>query len=157
MIDVIKIASYIYKRYQDEMHAVLDEMKLHKLLYLSQREVIIRTGELMFEERFAAWKYGPVIESIRRRYKANILNVMPTEEELLPYKESLDYVFEIYAKKDSWTLSLLTHGESSWQKAREGYAQDAHCDVLLDINDIKEDAKRIKMRRFFFGEVVPKL
>ncbi len=37
MIDVIKIASYIYKRYEDETNTEIDEMKLHKLLYFSQR------------------------------------------------------------------------------------------------------------------------
>lgn len=157
MIDVIKVASYLMERYRNEVGRIIDEMKLHKLLYLSQRESIIRTDMPMFEAAFAAWKYGPVIEEVRRQYRANALNIIPTEEELLPYKDSLDYIFENYARKDSWTLSILTHGESSWQKARKGYAQDAHCDVLIDINDIREDAKRIKMRRFFFEEIAPKL
>lgn len=157
MIDVIKVASYIHKRYQDEMGKTIDEMKLHKLLYFSQRESIIRTDNPMFEAAFAAWKYGPVIEVVRKQYRANTLNIIPTQEEILPYKDSFDYIFENYARKDSWTLSILTHGESSWKKARKGFSDDAHCDVLIDINDIKEDAKRIKMRRFFFEEIVPKL
>ena len=110
MIDVIKVASYICKRYWDEMNIGIDEMKLHKLLYFSQRESIIQTGEPMFLAQFAAWKYGPVMVQVRDRFRACTLNVMPTEEELLPYKSSLDYVFLNYAKKDSWTLSMLTHG-----------------------------------------------
>lgn len=157
MIDVIKIASYIYKRYKDEMNAEIDEMKLHKLLYFSQREFIIRTGQPMFSEQFAAWKYGPVIVKVRNLFKTNALNDIPTEEELRPYKDCLNFVFQNYANKDSWTLSLLTHGESSWQKARIGYTDNAHCDVLLKLDDIKNDAERIKMRRYFFSEIVPQL
>lgn len=157
MIDVIKVASYIYKRYKDEMNTEIDEMKLHKLLYLSQRESIIRTGQPMFCEQFAAWKYGPVIVKVRDQYRSKTLNALPTEEELAPFHESFDFVFKNYAPKNSWTLSILTHGESSWQKAREGYGQEDYCDVLLDLNDIKKDAERMKMRRFYFDEILPQL
>jgi len=157
MIDVIKIASYIYKRYEDETNTKIDEMKLHKLLYFSQRESIIRTGQPMFSEQFAAWKYGPVVVKVRDMYKSKSLNQIPTAEELTPFIESLNFVFLNYAHKDSWTLSILTHGESSWQKARVGYGQDDHCDELLDLNDIRKDAERMKMRRFYFDEIVPQL
>lgn len=157
MIDVIKVASYICKRYLDEMNTNIDEMKLHKLLYFSQRESIIQTGEPMFQAQFAAWKYGPVMVSVRDCFRACALNVMPTAEELLPYKSSFDYVFQNYAKKDSWTLSMLTHGESCWQKARVGCDADDHCDALISIENLRKDAERMKLRRFYFEEIVPKL
>lgn len=157
MIDVIKVASYIRKRYWDEMNIGIDEMKLHKLLYFSQRESIIQTGEPMFLAQFAAWKYGPVMVQVRDCFRACTLNVMPTEEELLPYKSSLDYVFLNYAKKDSWTLSMLTHGESCWQKARVGCEEDDHCDELISTENIRKDAERMKLRRFYFEEVAPML
>lgn len=158
MISVVKAASYIYFRYMEENESVaIDEMKLHKLLYFSQREAIIRTGAPMFEDMFQAWKYGPVMVEIRNRYRTSTLNDMPTEEELAPYQSSFDYVFANYAIKDSWSLSMLSHGESSWQKAREGYEQDAHCDVFIKTEDIKNDAERIKLRRFYFNELLPQL
>lgn len=157
MIDVIKAASYIFKRYQEEMSAKIDEMKLHKLLYFSQRESIIQIGEPMFDAKFAAWKYGPVIVEIRCCYKSETLNVLPSEKELSPYKDSLDYVFQNYATKDSWTLSMLTHGESCWQNARIGYGSDDKCDVLIETSAIAKDAERMKIRRFYFDNLAPKL
>lgn len=158
MISVVKAASYIYSRHMKENRNVaIDEMKLHKLLYFSQREAIIRTGSPMFEDMFEAWKYGPVMVEVRNRYRTSSLNDMPTKEELSPYQSTFDYVFDNYAVKDSWTLSMLSHGESSWQKAREGYEQDAHCDVLIKTDDIKSDAERIKLRRFYFNELLPQL
>ena len=157
MIDVVKVASYIYNRYKEEKNEIIDEMKLHKLLYLSQRESIIRTGEPMFSEQFAAWKYGPVIVKIRNLYKNENLNDLPTNTELSPYKESLDYVFQNYAIESSWSLSLLTHGESSWRNARKGLKRNEHCDNKLELEDIRKDAERMKMRRFYFDEIVPQL
>lgn len=157
MISVIKAASYIFKRYEEERGIKIDEMKLHKLLYFAQREAIIQTGGPLFDAQFAAWKYGPVIVEVRNCYRSNALNAQPTEEELAPYTSSLDYVFLNYAPKDSWTLSMLTHGESSWQNARIGYGQDDHCDVLITTEDIAKDAERIKLRRFYFENIAPNL
>lgn len=157
MIDVVKVASYIYHRYKKDMHAEIGETKLHKLLYFSQRESIIRTGSPMFEEGFAAWKYGPVVVKVRNLYKTDKLNEMPSLDELAPFKESLDYVFQNYAIKDAWTLSILTHGESSWKNARKGYSAEDHCDTFLNIEDIKKDAERMKMRRFYFDKIVPQI
>ncbi len=48
MIDVINIASYICQHYKEQFGLCIDEMKLHKLLYLSQRESIVQTGNLCF-------------------------------------------------------------------------------------------------------------
>ena len=157
MINVIKVASYIFERYQRENNEKIDEMKLHKLLYFAQREAIIQTGNPLFDAQFAEWKYGPVIVAVRNSYRSNALTNLPSNEELKPYQTSLDYVFKHYATKDSWTLSMLTHGESSWQNARIGYGQDDHCDVLISTEDIAKDAERIKFRRFYFENIAPNL
>ncbi len=48
MEKVTDIASYIYQRYQKQFGKCIDEMKLHKLLYFTQRESIIQTDEPIF-------------------------------------------------------------------------------------------------------------
>lgn len=157
MIDVMKVASYICKRYMDETKTKIDEMKLHKLMYFTQRESIIQTGEPMFDAPFQAWKYGPVLVQIRDGYKSDTLTLSLSDNELAQYIGVFDFVFSNYAKKDSWSLSMLTHGESSWQNARKGIAQDEPCSAIMSMDDIRNDAQRIKMRRFFFNEIQPKL
>lgn len=157
MMDLVKAASYIVKRYQDEMHASIDEMKLHKLLYFSQREAIIQINEPMFDAQFEAWKYGPVMVQIRDRYRTGTLNVFPTTDEIAPYVNVFNNVFSTYAGKDSWSLSILTHGEKSWQIARKGIPQDEQCSVLIKTEDIAQDALRIKMRRYYFEEILPSI
>lgn len=157
MVSVAKAASYIYHRYEEEKGTCIDEMKLHKLLYLSQRESIIVTGEPMFSAPFEAWKYGPVVVEVRDLYRKDALNLTLTEKELEVYKPVFDTVFANYADKDSWSLSNLTHSETSWKNARKGLMPDDHCSNQLDMDDIRRDAEIIKMRRFFFEQVVPQL
>lgn len=147
MEDVIKIASYICKRYQKEYGQHIDEMKLHKLLYLLQRETIIQIGEPLFQDQFEAWKYGPVLYIVHKHYYSDDLHGKLSDEAVAKYKHIFDKIFDTYAAKPSWSLSTLTHGEYSWQKAREGYASDDHCEVKIKTDDIKVDAQRIKMRR----------
>lgn len=65
MENVLNIAAYIAQRYYSEYNQQIDEMKLHKLMYLIQRESIIQTGEPLFDATFYGWKYGPVLKEIR--------------------------------------------------------------------------------------------
>ena len=152
MEDVVKIASYISLRYRRQFGRKIDEMKLHKLLYFTQRESIIRTGEPLFGDCFEAWKYGPVLAAIRQRYKNDTLNEdlpAPVEKR---YKEVFDTVFETYASKDSWSLSSITHGEYAWQVARQQMVpEEQH--KLIATDDIRKDAERVKIRRFLYEKI----
>ena len=147
MVDVVSIASYISERYMKEYGERIDEMKLHKLLYLTQRECLIQTGEPMFEATFHAWKYGPVLPEIRQLYKQDSLKGGLTEEQEETYKQVLDYVFAEYAHKRSFVLSLITHGNYSWKHAREGYGKYEDSDVPMLMKDIRRDAAYFKQRR----------
>ena len=44
MMGILQVASYICKRYMDDFGVRIDEMKLHKLLYFTQRECLIQKG-----------------------------------------------------------------------------------------------------------------
>ena len=153
MEKVIKIASYICKRYRQQYGMRIDEMKLHKLLYFVQRECIIQTGKPMFAECFQAWKYGPVMPELRPLYQSDALyETLPisVEKEYCPV---FDALFDTYAHKRSWSLSSLTHGEYSWKKAREGYGPMDACHVCIATDDIYKDAERIRIRRFLLNNM----
>lgn len=153
MVKVDKIASYICHRYEDEFNEKISEMKLHKLLYFTQRESIIQKGEPMFEESFLAWKYGPVLADIRVLYANNQLNDLPTDEFIHANQEIFDFVFSYYAPKEAWSLSRLTHGEYSWIHARGNLRPNQGCNTPLLLEDIRKDAERIKLRRFLLQEI----
>ena len=147
MVSVVDIASYISERYMKEYGSRIDEMKLHKLLYLTQRECLIQTGEPMFDATFHAWKYGPVLPEIRQLYKQDELKGELSPDEEVQYQKVLDYVFAEYAPKRSFVLSNLTHGEYSWTHAREGYGKYEDSDVPMLMADIRKSAEYFRQRR----------
>lgn len=147
MEKVIQIASYISERYLSEFSVRIDEMKLHKLLYLVQRESLIQLGRPAFDESFEAWRYGPVMVCLRSLYASDGLHQRLPDPVACELKPVFDEVFSRYASRSSWSLSDLTHGDSSWRIARKGLARDAAGHVPMSIDDIRRDAEYIKMRR----------
>ena len=147
MVNVNIVASYIYEKYKSEFGIIIDEMKLHKLLYFAQRESIIQTGKPLFDATFRGWKYGPILKEIRELYKNNSFVLVNSCSDIDEMQPIINAVFEEYAKKDSWSLSRLTHGEYSWKKSREGIPENENSDNPINVEDIRIDADRVKARR----------
>lgn len=153
MMKVEQVASYIYHRYQEDFKEKISEMKLHKLLYFTQRESLIQKGVPMFEDAFIAWRYGPVLVKVRSLYADGMLDDLPSEEMIRENREVFDFVFSHYAPKDAWSLSILSHGEYSWSHARGCLLPNVNSNVPLAMEDIRKDAERIKLRRFLLREI----
>ena len=153
MEDVVKVASYICSRYQKEHGLKIDEMKLHKLLYFTQRECIAQTEKPMFDATFYAWMYGPVLPEIRILYKQNLLHELPTEESVKKYLPIFDVIFKDLASTKSVMLSAISHGEMSWKKARAGYRKYDESNVPMKLEDMYEDAHRYKERCLMLQEL----
>lgn len=147
MIKVSQIATYIIDCYMKRFGEMVDEIKLQKLLYFTQREAIIRTGEPMFDAEFRAWKYGPVIPEIHDRFKAGDLKEELPEGMLEYWKECLDYILEHFAAKKTMSLVTLAHCQKSWERARVGFGKYDRSDVPMKLSDIYEDAEDMKQRR----------
>lgn len=151
MESVVKIASYIADRYQKDFGHRISEMKLHKLLYFTQRESIIQKNEPMFPEEFLAWRYGPVMIPIRNLYSQGIFDSFPDASFIEENKKIFDVVFLEYANMDAWSLSRLSHGEFSWKNARKGYLPEQNSSTPISLEDIKKDADRIKLTAFMLN------
>lgn len=152
MVNVKIVASYIYHRYLKEFGVVIDEMKLHKLLYFSQRESFVILEKPMFQELFKAWKYGPVMLEIRDLYRNKAFEEV-SYNSLSQYKQVFDFVFSEYAQRNSWDLSMLTHGEISWKNARGNTPIGENCSNDISTEDIKLDASRIKFKRYCYEQI----
>lgn len=151
MIPVLQTASYIAQRYHQEFGEIIDEMKLHKLLYFTQRETIIQTGSPLFAELFQAWRYGPVMPIVREHFAG----ITASKDASIDDSLSLVYdkIFEQYASKSSISLCDLSHGEYSWRHAREGVGPYDPCTNEILLEDIRLDAERIKQRRLFLKRI----
>lgn len=147
MIKVLKIASYIYARYYDDFKVAIDEMKLHKLLYFVQRESFVSLDRPAFGEVIQAWKFGPVVPSVHKKYAKGLISGQYGLDDFGEFKPIIDRVYSAYASKDSWTLSIISHEEFSWKQARIGVPTDKNSNHALKLEDIASDADRIKKRR----------
>ena len=150
MTTILQCATYFFSRYYFENGNLMDEMKLHKLIYFAQRESFIRHDRVLFPESMFAWRFGPVAKEIRSESLSTVQsNLLKQSFHVLDPDDNatLDFVYTTYSNKDSWSLSRLTHGEISWKKARLGYSDYENSDVQIKNEDIREDAQRIKLRR----------
>lgn len=148
MEKVLNVAFYIFNQYLKKMHDEIDQMKLHKLLYFSQRESLVQTEQPLFEEEFQGWKYGPVCVSVRNAYVQgqfkNEENFKDVEQNC---KDIVNKVLEQYGSKNSWSLSDITHFEYSWIQSRIGIKDGVNGDNPMRLEDIRVDAERIRERR----------
>lgn len=149
MVNINDIARYTILAYEKQTGTRYDnsELKLQKLMYLIQRESLAFTGKPMFEENFEGWKHGPVITSLRHFFEEDYTPI--TSEDELKLSENDKYiinnVISQYGMYEPWYLANLTHNEISWQKSRKGLKKGQDGNVILDIDDIKEDAKKIRL------------
>lgn len=147
MENVMNAAAWVCNRYRRDFEQDIDEMKLHKLLYFAQRESLVRGDKPLFNADFYGWKYGPVLPEVREAWGTGALKDMAVTPLSAEDEEIMDYIFNQYAAKNSWSLSRLSHGELSWQNSREGVAEDENSNNPMLLEDIQKDAERIRAHR----------
>ena len=143
MNKILDVAAYIAKKYKELTGEQLDEMKLHKLLYFTQREAFAITGEQGFSGVFEGWKYGPVCREVRSNfYNGEIIAPVNSISEDLQYIAN-NVILE-YGSLASWKLSELSHRDLSWKNARAGLSPEENGDRPLSTDDIKADAEKVR-------------
>lgn len=141
---IIDVSQYIFNEYKIQSGEVIDEMKLHKLLYLAQRESLAITDTPLFEEEFEGWKYGPVSKEIRMYYTVDGMNYKGLKELSAEAAYIVKNVILQYGALASWKLSEISHNEFSWKNARKGLAEGENGNVPLLIDDIRKDAEKVR-------------
>ena len=141
----IDMAQHIFERYKLVSGGnIIDEMKLHKLLYFTQRESIAVTGKPMFPEKFFGWKYGPVCKNVRLCYSADGM----VSDDIRPVSNESAYIADSivaqYGGYESWKLSELSHKEISWRNARKGLSLNQNGDRTILLKDIRKDAAKVR-------------
>lgn len=141
------VGKALYEMYLARNGKKMDEMKMHKLMYFAQREALMDTDNLLFDETFYGWKFGPVLMSVRDEYKnANPYGLV--EEKVDEVTTALlDRVLERYGDRTSWSLSRLSHDEVSWKHAREGLSPEDNGRVPLEEKMMRVDAVRERAQR----------
>lgn len=140
---IIDAAKYLFDAYEKQTGEPIDEMKLHKLLYFAQRESIAITGEPMLDGEFEGWIHGAVCRDVRYAYtKTGIYADTKPVSDKCAY--ILNNVILEYGQYDSWKLREMSHDEISWKNARKGLKPNQHGTEILKLEDIIEDAKKVR-------------
>lgn len=145
MENIISVARYICNEYKKISGKKIDEMKLHKLLYLAQRESLAITGEPLFPEEFQGWKFGPVNLEVREHYKKSKGNITKKCNRLsLESAYIVKNIIQQYGAYEPWKLSELSHNEISWNNSRIGIPEGENGDKIIKLEDIRKDAEKIR-------------
>lgn len=141
---IIDVAQYIFEEYKRQSGEVIDEMKLHKLLYLSQRESLAITDEPLFQEVFEGWKYGPVSKEVRALYTSDGMYYRDKKELTAAGAYIVKNVILQYGGLESWKLSEISHKEISWRNSRKNLEEDDNGNRPLLLEDIRKDAEKVR-------------
>lgn len=142
MENTLCVAKALYEMYYEQNGICMDEMKMHKLMYFSQRESLMYNNEPLFDGIFYGWKYGPVLKEVRSTYKNNTLASKSSGTLSDATLKLLKSVMERYGSLSSWKLSSLSHEEFSWKKARKGLEAAEDGNIELSLDAMKVDATR---------------
>ena len=143
MEKIINVAQYIFDEYKRVTEEIIDEMKLQKLLYFSQRETFAILNQPLFNEVFEGWKYGPVSREVRTVFTEDGINAQ-TEDIKSESKYIINNIIQEYGALASWKLSALTHKETSWLNSRKELKKEENGNVKIKMEDIRENAKKVR-------------
>jgi len=143
METVYDVAQYIYDEYKKISEQVIDEMKLQKLLYYTQRESLAIKGEPMFDAIFEGWKHGPVCRAVRSVYTSDGIN-FDCKSISFDNAYIINNVIDEFGAIESWKLSQLSHKEISYVNSRRGLKPNEIGRNPLLLSDIKIDAQKVR-------------
>jgi uncharacterized phage-associated protein len=128
-------------------------MKLIKLLYLADREALLRFGCPITTDRYVSMDRGPVLSRVLNlitderapatssiwtnvisepdHYEVRLNEKIEPEELSDAEIELLDEIFERYGRMDRWRLIEITHGLPEWVDPQGSAIPISYRDVLL--------------------------
>ncbi|MFS7427029.1 hypothetical protein CKN96_15725 [Carnobacterium maltaromaticum] len=122
--------------------------KIQKLVYYAYSWMLTLSNDTkdnlqnqLFEEKIEAWVHGPVVPELYREYSSYGYMEIPKKEKCdtvftNEVNNLLESVWMVYGGYDGNELESITHQESPWQKAREGYGPLDNCNEIISDNEI---------------------
>jgi len=177
--DARAIANYFLERARREGKA-LDQMKIQKLVYFANGWHIAIRGEPLIDEQVEAWRYGPVIQSLRdalREYGDQAIdapisylvprvgvNVLDAIEEVVRTIDTanapdldfvralLDRVWQVYGKYTGIQLSNMTHEPGSpWDQVNARYGGQIPKRTDIPVEMIREHFRALARKKVASG------
>ena len=161
MTKLRQLARYLVYSYENHTAARFgdNELKLQTMLYFAQRECLAVAGEPLCGESFEGWAEGPVLPELHFFFEEGYDPFEPLEMKKLTEREQfiLDRVVFAYGQYEGWYLADLARREASWRNSRPGVAAEATEPKLLELADIREDAKKVRLYDTLFDVYLDEL
>jgi uncharacterized phage-associated protein len=147
---IFDVASYL-QHLSDKKNSVITNMKMQKLLYYAQGWHLALYDAPLFIDDFEAWKYGPVIGEVYRKYDSLQSTTAP-DIDSLPYEQKrfIRSVYRKYGLHDSYTLSNMTHNELPWKKC---YKEDEN--KIIPKDELREFFLKLHEKRLKDAKNLP--
>lgn len=177
--DARAIANYFLERARRE-GKTLDQMKIQKLVYLANGWHLAIKGEPLIDEQVEAWRYGPVIQSLRDSFRqyggqpidalASYLvprvgvNMFDAIEEVVPKIDTanppdldfvralLDRVWTVYGKYTGIQLSNMTHEPGTpWDQVNTKYGGEIPKGTDIPVELIRDHFRGLARKKAAAG------
>lgn len=126
MANVYDVADFFVRAANQGEDDQITNLKLNKLLYYSQGAFLARTGKPLFDNNIEAWKLGPVVPEIYRKYKICAGNPIFSDEapdRAMFTSEEFDVLLDVFREYGKYTgsaLVALTHRAGTpWSNTME--------------------------------------
>lgn len=148
-VDLSLVAKYISLKVGKMSH-----LKLQKLLYYCYSLHYAYFDQELFDGDFEAWVHGPVSKTLWNNVKEHsllyndiIYEIEPGEQNPIEIIQSKLTTDQIQLLEDTlselglltgYELENMTHSETPWNKAREGYNEGDRCNEPINKDLIRE-------------------
>lgn len=122
-------------------------MKLQKLCYFTQGYYLaVNNGTPLFDEKFEAWRYGPVCRELYKLHSGKN-SVSPDSKEFAeiePISDTYDSNFiqqicDIYKDMTGLQMGDISHTHEAWKSPRTGLNDSDRCDTKMENEKIRQD------------------
>lgn len=136
MASVHDVASYILHK-----TGSISTWKLQKLVYYSQAWNLAWNEVPLFDAKIEVWPNGPVAPALyrlhRKEYSVSRWPEGSGAKLKDAEKETINFVLAGYGQLSGRQLSILTHNEDPWRKAREGLDPTEPSNRLIKTKDMQ--------------------
>ena len=142
----IEVAKWFYENNsQVKYNSKEGNLVVQKLCYYAQAMYLAVYGEALFEDKILAWKNGPVIEDVYKKYRYSFFSLKNSKTEITnKAQEILKVINSVYGYKTADELVESTHSEDPW-KQYKNVAGDKNNNPEITKKNLQDYYKNLKI------------
>jgi len=141
MCKAIDVSDFFISLGKAETEDPMTNMRINKLMYFAQGWYLQKYGKPLFQADIKAWKYGPVVPLIYKKYQSFGRNIItdcsPSFTMSNLSSDEIDILFDVYDRYRKYSTSKLVEisqeENTPWSKT---YKEGGDCTIPLEM--IKE-------------------